>query len=96
MRVSNHKTSRVFLIHATVIFQVLKYTITIRLFATVPLQFTSSLIYAITYPFDMFLKIFRQNCPLFSLFPSPPVLFPRRHGRRRPDQVPGVLGVSRP
>jgi hypothetical protein len=55
--------SRVIWIGTTAIFQSWRYTITIHLFGTVPLQFSICLKYTTTYPFDMFLKKIGPNYP---------------------------------
>jgi hypothetical protein len=52
----NNINLRVIWICTITIFQSWKYTTTIRLFRTIPLQFQFCPKYTTTYPFDMFLK----------------------------------------
>ena len=55
--------NRINWIHVTIIFQVHWSAITIHYIGIVPLQFYNSPKYAITYFFDMFLKLMDQNTP---------------------------------
>lgn len=61
-------------IHAITIFTVLKYTITIYVFRTMPWKFHRILIFATIYLFNVFSKCFGSKCPYLHPLPgsSPP------------------------
>jgi hypothetical protein len=81
---------RVIWIGTIAIFQSWRYTITIHLFTSIPLQFTFCLKYTITYPLDVFLKNFGPNYP--HLLPLPSI----SHGRPSIHHSSTLVPVRRP